>query len=125
MPFQINGSSPSGDAVPHGRGYKFILPESSGMSGEGLAVGAIGYPSVRLQFERLSAAGWAWYTAFTGSNPSVALTSLQVFDPYLSTPGWEIYDDAVMHRPTYEDISQGSYLGVEVLFTKLETPSLP
>lgn len=123
MPFQINATSPPDGAVPVGRGYNFTLPEARGRDGEGNAAGAVGFPQVKVRFNRLNAAGWSWYANFTGDAPSVALASLQVYNPFLATPGWETYDDAIMHRPTYEDMSQGSYIGVEILFTKLESPS--
>lgn len=120
MPFQINSTSPPDGAVPHGRGYRFELPEASGVNGQGEPVGAVGYPQARVTFERLTQVGWSWYVAFTGSNPSVALASLQVWNPFLAPPAWEVYDDAIMVRPTHDEISEGSYLGVEILFKKLE-----
>lgn len=120
MPFQINASSPPAGGVPVGNGYRYDLPEASGMDGNGLACGAVGYPSVTLTFERLNAAAWDWYKDFTGSEPSVALTSLQVYNPYAATPGWVTYTgSAVMLRPKPGGMSEGYYLDVEIKFIKL------
>lgn len=103
-----------------GLGYRLILPEASGTDGEGFPCGVVGYPSVVVKFERVTGTVWDWYKDFTGDDPSVELTSLQVWNPYLATPAWTVYStSAIMHRPTYGDISGGDYLDVEIRFTKL------
>lgn len=120
MPFQINSTSPPAGGNPVGKGYQFILPEARGVDGEGNPCGAVGYPMVIVKFERITGTVWDWYKDFTGDDPSVALASLQVWNPFLGTPAWVTYStSATMHRPTYGDISGGDYLDVEIRFTKL------
>lgn len=119
--FKINGTAPPAGGVPVGGGYSYDLPEASGMDGNGLACGAVGYPSVTLTFERLSPAAWEWYKDFTLDAPSVALTSLEVWNPYAATPGWTIYTgSAIMLRPNPKGgMSEGYYIDVEIKFIKL------
>lgn len=121
MAFQINTISPPDGGNPVGGGYQYLLPPSSGADGQGNPCGAVGYPSVVLTFERMSDTVWDWYKDFTGDNPSVALTSLQVWNPYAATPGWVTYStSAIMHRPNPRGgMSGGYYLDVEIKFTKL------
>lgn len=120
MPFQINATSPPAGGVPVGNGYRFDLPEADGVDGNGELCGAVGYPMVTLTFEHMNAAAWDWYKDFTGDEPSVSLTSLQVYNPYADTPGWVTYTgSAIMHRPTYGDIAGGYYYDVEIIFTRL------
>ena len=120
MPFQINATDPPAGGTPVGKGYKFVLPEAMGVDGNGLPCGAVGYPRVIVRFNRVTGTVWDWYKDFTGDEPSVELTSLQVWNPYAATPAWTTYStSAIMHRPTYEDISGGDCLDVEIKFTKL------
>ena len=120
MPFEINGSSPPDGGVPVGMGYQYILPEATGVDGEGFPCGAVGYPSVVVKFKRMTGTVWDWYKGFTDDDLYVELTSLQVWNPYLATPGWTTYStSAIMHRPKPGDISGGDYLDVEIWFTKL------
>lgn len=120
MPFQINATSPPAGGVPVGKGYRLDLPGASGVDGNGMPCGAVGYPSATLTFERMNAAAWEYYSDLVAGEPAVELTSLQVWNPYAATPGWVTFSNtAIMHRPTYGGISEGSYLDVEIKFTKL------
>ena len=120
MPFSINSSEPPDGAKPTGDGYLFKLPESQGLNGMGEPVGGIGYPEVEIRFERLSETGWEWYVNYTGTDLSANVTNLQVWNPFKTGGvGWETFSTAVMHRPEYENVSQGSYIGVVVRFTRL------
>lgn len=120
MPFQINGSTPPEGGVPVGNGYMYELPEAEGLDGEGQPCGAVGYPQVTLSFDWMNDTAWDWYKDFTGEDPSVDLTSLQVYNPFAATPGWVTYSNsAVMHRPTYRALANGIYRNVKILFTKL------
>jgi hypothetical protein len=78
MAFEINATSPPTGGAPKGKGYHFNLPRASGTDGQGNPVGAVGYPSVTLNFERITGAVWDWYKDFTEDALSVALTELQV-----------------------------------------------
>ena len=120
MAFQINSTSPPSGCDPVGSGYELHHPESTGLAGDGLACGAIGYPRLTLRFAKLSPAGWEWYTAFTGTNLSVTLSSLQAYDQYKSGgPGWVTYSSAIMHRPTHAGYYYGYYKDVVIHFTEL------
>lgn len=121
--FGINGGAPSAhDALPRSGGggsEKLVLPEPTGLNGNGLPCGAVGYASYELEFADLSAAGFAWYVAFTGVATYAELTSIEVWNPWTAT--WVVYSHAHMHRPTYETVSHGGlfYRGVKILFTEL------
>lgn len=126
MPFQINGSAPPAGAKPRSGGApgdRFVLPEPTGLNGQGEPVGAVGYPSYELYFDVLPSAGWAWYAAFTGANLSATLTSLQVWNPYANSGagGWATYTHAIMHRPIYGTLTWGgtAYADVRIRFTEL------
>jgi len=120
MPFEINGAPPPTGGIPVGNGYIFNLPEPTGVDGQGNPCGMVGYPSVTIRFERMSPTVWDWYKDWTGSDPYESLTSLQVWNPFLATPGWTTYStSAIMHRPTYSNMSNGYYLDVEIKFTRL------
>lgn len=129
MPFQINASAPAAGNGPRspavgGSSEKFVLPEPTGIDGQGTPVGAVGYPSYELFFDKLSATGFAWYAAFVGTATHADLTSLQVWNPYASggSGAWTTYSTtAIMHRPTYERRVEGGlfYEGVRILFTEL------
>lgn len=121
MAFEINATAPPNGAKPVGRGYLFTYPEARGRNGQGSLIGAVGKPRLELSFDVLTAAGWNYYAAFTGAALSVALTSVQLWNPWKSGgAGWEVWvGGAVLHRPTYEEYSGGLFYGVSVLITDL------
>lgn len=120
MPFQINGETTPAGAAPYGPETRLILAEATGRDGEGRAVGAIGYPAYLAHYPVLQEANMEWLLDFLAGEPSVELTSLQVYSPFLGD--WTTYTGhATMHRPTYAGTMwRGSaYADVRVLFTEL------
>jgi len=109
------------------------MPPATGFNGQGEPVGAIGYPSYELYFDKLSLAGWTFYADIVDTNLSVSLTSLHVWQPHSSINAgqwitypdvdigqWTTYTHAIMHRPTYERQGANGYMvGVKILFTEL------
>ena len=122
MGWQINATDIPAYARPKGRGYEFILPETSGFTGEGEPCGAVGRPSVRISFERCSADCWNYWRAWTGESLSATLTSIQLFNPWKSGGAdFEEYTGgAIIHRPTVSGISMGAFEGVEILITEIQ-----
>jgi len=120
MPFQINAQAPPAGAKPYGPETRLIMPEATGRDGQGRAVGAVGYPSYIAHFPILKEDGLEWYLNLLGGEPSVELTSLQVYSPFLGD--WTTYTGhATMHRPTIGGSTwrQSAYTDVRILFTDL------
>lgn len=120
--FQINSTDPPEEGYPSGDAYFFVLPEPSGLDGQGRPVGAVGLPRLELRFEFLPTNGFEWYAGFVGESNYVALSSLRAWNPYADggNGDWETYTSAIMHRPTQEGFTFGGYQSVVVRFTELE-----
>lgn len=121
MAFQINGTDPPEGGHPRGNSAPVQYPEPTGTNGQGEPVGAVGRPKLEITFGKLNRTAWDWYMAFVGSDPSVALTSLQAFNAHKSGgAGWQTYSSAIMHRPTCTgNTTGGAMTGVKILFTEL------
>jgi len=126
MAFEINGSAPPAGGRPVGKGTVFKLPQSAGLNGLGEPVAAIGKPSLELHWNNMNETAWTWWAALTGEDPSVELTSIQVWNPYKSGgPDWETYngdDDhaaGILHRPVYSEEAYGAFWGVSIRITSL------
>ena len=126
--FEINGVAAPEGAAPRapldGGSYeKFILPDTTGLSGEGYPVGAVGYPVYELFYDFLSTAGWAYFVNYVGEATYVPLTQLQVWNPYANSGlgAYVTYTHAHMQRPRYERLIQAGsgYENVTVRFTEL------
>jgi hypothetical protein len=138
MAFQVNGSPPPAHCKPrspgNGGSYERFMPaEAPGMTGEGVPLAAVGYPSYEVFFDALPLAGWTFYSAFVGEGPYAALTSLQVWNPYEVVPGvgedpdtmgaYVTFTHAHIQRPTYERMVWGglAYENVRIRFTELHS----
>lgn len=126
--FEINSVAPPAGCEPRspveGGSYeRFILPDPTGLSGEGLPVGAVGYPQYEVFFDYLPLAGWTYYAAYVGEATYASLSSLKLWQPYASSGAgaWTTYTHAIMHRPYYERMVHGGqgYENVVIRFTEL------
>lgn len=121
MAFEINGSQPPAGARPVSNNYLPTMPESRFNNGQGVPVAVIGRPELRITFGRLKKTGWDWWAALTGDAVSVALTSIQFYNPYKSGgAGWDTWTGgAVLHRPKFEELRNGVFEKVEILITEM------
>jgi len=126
--FEINGVAAPAGCEPRspldGSSYeKLILPDSTGLSGDGYPVGAVGYPVYEIFYDFLSTAGWAYFVNLIGEATYVPLTSLQLWSPYANSGAgaYVTYTHAHMHRPKYDRMIQGGtgYENVLIRFTEL------
>lgn len=123
--FEINGGAPPAGGVPRQGGDYFKLPAPAGTDGLGRPCGAAGYPMYELTFDKMPAAAFQWYCAFTADDPSVDLTSLKVYNPYAGAGAgaWTTYTTATMWRPETKGRGDGTFAGwfanVRILFTGL------
>jgi len=126
--FEINGVAPPTDCEPRspqdGGSYeRYILPDPTGLSGEGYPIGAVGYPSYELFYDFLSMAGWAYFLNYVGEATYVNLTELQFWNPYANSGAgaYTTVTHAHMHRPRYERMVKGGlgYENVTIRFTEL------
>ena len=117
--FQVNLTSPPSSGAPYGPETRVILPESTGRDGNGNAVGAVGRMAYLAHMPVMTSAALAYYLAILGDAASVALTSLELWNPYDND--WVTYTSAVMHRPVVGgQIWRGSaYRDVRILFTEI------
>jgi hypothetical protein len=121
MAFEINGSQPPNGARPISNNYFLAWPESQFNSGQGIPIAEVGRPGLTLSFPKLKATGWNWWVALTGDAPSVAISSIQFYNPFKSGGAdWDTWTGgAVLHRPTYEELSHGVFEGVEIKITEM------
>jgi hypothetical protein len=121
MPFEIDASQPPSGARPVSNNYTFTLPEPRALSGQGVPIMATGRPELAISFDRLTETGWNWWAALTGEDLSASVSSIQFWNPYKSGGGgWDTWTGgAIVHRPTFDDIEHGSYLGVQIRITEM------
>lgn len=117
--FDIDDVQPPQGARPVGGGFEPIFPEGTGFDGDGRPVGAVGKLRIRISFEILTEAAWNWWVSQLSGASYVAFSSVSWWNPYKSGgAGWEKWTGGgKLHRPTYQGIDGGNYLGVELMLT--------
>ena len=117
--FEIDDVQPPEGARPIGGGFQPIFPEPTGLDGNGKPVGAVGAVRLILYFEVLGEDAWNWWIAQLAGALYKTFSSVSFYNPYKTGgAGWEKWSGGgKLHRPTFEDIDSGNYVGVQVVLT--------